>query len=152
MAKEEDIGAEVQSINLDDPNELLQFVQEPYSFEALVKLKNNYTGEWRDKIVEFCGNVKGTYDIEHIKQEASVALQSRNKLEKFFANYGLWAFLAIVLGILYWIVFNFGTGLLLFIALVTCCSIGANAVNTASKKYFTGDTLRIIKDFKEITK
>lgn len=152
MAKQEDIGAEVRSINLDDPNELIQFVDDPYSFNALVKLKDNYKGKWRDKIVAFCDTVKDTYNVEHIKQEATIALQFRSKIEKFFANYGLWAFLIVALGILYWIIFNFGTGFLLFAVLATFCGIGAGIVDKNSKKYFSGDTLRIVKDFNKVIK
>ena len=152
MAKKEDIGAEVRQINLNDPKTLLSFVENPLGFNALSKLKNNYTGEWRDKVISFVENISSSYDVEHIKKEIDTALQARSNQENFFANLGLGIALAIGAGILYWIIFNFGTGFLLFAALEVCFYIGYNSVNKISKQYFSGDTLRIIDDFNNVRK
>lgn len=152
MAKKEDIGAEVRQINLNDPKTLLSFVENPLGFNALSKLKNNYTGEWRDKVISFVENINSSYNVEHIKKEIDTALQARSNQENFFANLGMGIAIAIGGGILYWIIFNFGTGFLLFAALATCFYIGYNSVNKISKQYFSGDTLRIIDDFNNVRK
>ncbi len=152
MATQEDIGGEVRMISLEDPENLLRFVENPYNFNALVKLKDNYTGKWRDKIVAFCDSIKETYDVEHIKQEATCALQSQTKMQKFFSNIVLFVFLAVGLGAAWWKLFNIWTGILLVIALLTCFLIGNDAAMKETKKCFSGDTLRLIKDFNKIIK
>lgn len=152
MAKQEDIGAEVRNINLDVPSNLLLFAEEPYSFDALVKLKNNYTGPWRDKVIAFCDSVKETYNVEYIKQEVNAALQSRSKLEKFFANTVFIVILPLAIGFAFWRLFNLGTGILLAIVLFVCFFIGYNSVNEESKKLYSGDTLKIVKDFEKVIK
>ncbi len=152
MAKKEDIEAEVRRIDLNDPKTLLTLVENPFGFDALSKLKNNYTGEWRDKVISFVENIKCTYDVDHIKNEIDTALKARSKQENFFANFGLGVAIAIGAGILYWIIFNFGTGVLLFAVLAVCFYIGYNSVNKISKQYFSGDTLHLINDFNDVIK
>ena len=152
MANQEDIGAEVRKINLGIPGNLLQFAEEPYKFDALAKLKNNYNGKWRDKVVAFCDSIKENYDVEHIKQEVNTALQSRSKLEKFFANIALGLILALAIGFGYWRLFNLGTGILLVVVLGVCLINGFNSVNEESQKLYTGDTLKIVKDFEKVIK
>ena len=127
-------------------------MENPFGFDALIKLKNNYIGEWRDKVISFVENIKSSYDVEHIKNEIDTALKARSKQENFFANLGLGVAISIGAGILYWIIFNFGTGFLLFAVLAVCFYIGYNSVNKISKQYFSGDTLRIINDFNNIIK
>lgn len=152
MATQEDIGGEVRMIGLHDPKNLLRFVENPYNFDALVKLKDNYTGNWRDKIVAFCDTLKETYDVEHIKQEATTALQSQTKMQKFFSNIVLFVFIAVGMGIAWWQLFNLWTGILLAVALLVCFVIGNDAAVKETKKFFSGDTLRIVDDFNKITK
>lgn len=152
MATQEDIGGEVRMIGLNDPKNLLRFVENPYNFDALVKLKDNYTGNWRDKIVAFCDTLKETYDVEHIKQEATTALQSQTKMQKFFSNIVLFVFIAVGMGVAWWQLFNLWTGILLAVALLVCFVIGNDAAMKETKKFFSGDTLRIVDDFNKITK
>ena len=52
MATQEDIGGEVRMIGLNDPKNLLRFVENPYNFDALVKLKDNYTPEEFERILK----------------------------------------------------------------------------------------------------
>ena len=150
MAKQEDIGALVRGISLDDPEDLRKLVVNPYSFEALLKLRDGYTGDWRDKVISFVESINSSYDVEHIKSQIDAALQSRSKMEKFFGNLGNGVLIALGLGVLYWIIFNFGTGLLLFLALGIIFAIGNAQVNEISKQSYSGDTLRLIKDFEKV--
>ena len=97
-------------------------------------------------------NLKETYDVEHIKQEATTALQSQTKMQKFFSNIVLFVFIAVGMGVAWWQLFNLWTGILLAVALLVCFVIGNDAAMKETKKFFSGDTLRIVDDFNKITK
>ena len=150
MAKKEDIVAMVRSISLDSPEELRKLVLNPYSIEALRKLRDEYTGEWRDKVVGFLDSIRDKYDVEHIKTEINSVLSSRTKLENFFSTMDRGGLIITGLSILYWILFNFWTGVLLFIVLAFIFGLGYNEVNQISTRSFSGDTLLIVKDFKKV--
>ena len=150
MAKKEDIKAEVRAISLDAPGDLRSFVDNPYSYDALCKLKSNHTGKWRNEVIAFVDRINDSYDIEHIKKEIDVALQSRSKLESFFGNSFRWVSIVFGLSLLYWVIFNFWTGVLLFIVLFVLFTIGNDSVNAISKDKYTGDTLRLLNDFDKI--
>ena len=150
MAKKEDIKAEVRAISLDAPGDLRSFVDNPYSYDALCKLKSNHTGKWRNEVIAFVDRINDSYDIEHIKKEIDVALQSRSKLESFFGNSFRWVSIVFGLSLLYWVIFNFWTGVLLFIVLFVLFTIGNDSVNAISKEKYTGDTLRLLNDFDKI--
>lgn len=150
MAKKEDIRAEVRAISLDAPGDLRSFVDNPYSYDALFKLKSNYTGKWRNEVIAFVDSINDSYDIEHIKKEIDAALQSRSQLESFFGNRFRWMSIVLGVALLYWVVFNFWTGVLLFIVLFVLFTIGNDSVNAISKEKYSGDTLRVLNDFDKV--
>lgn len=82
--KEESIQDLVRGIGFDDPEDLRRLVVQPYSFEALSKLRDCYTGKGRDKVIHFVESISSSYDVDHIKRQIDSALQSRSKIEKIF--------------------------------------------------------------------
>lgn len=152
MSEIDEIKNKVRQIDPNDPKILLSIVEKPFEIDTLCKLKNNYSGAWRNNFVSFLENIKSSYDVEHIKKEIDTALNARSNQENFFANLKLSSVIAIGAGILYWIIFNFLTGLVLFVVLAVCFYIGYNSANRISKQYFSGDTLRIIEDFSNLKK
>ncbi len=150
MAKEEkSIQDLVKEIIFDDPKDLRRLVEQPYSFEALWKLRDCYTGKGRDKVINFVESMSSSYDVDYIKGQIDSALQSRSKMEIFFGDCLRNDLIVLVLSILYWIIFNLGTGILLLITLFCIFSIGYEQVNEISKQRYSGDTLRFIEDFKK---
>ena len=152
MSEIDEIKNKVKQINPNDTQILLSIVEKPFEIDTLCKLKNNFTGAWRNNFVSFLENIESTYDVKHIKKEIDTALNARSDQENFFANLKLGSVIAIGAGILYWIIFNFLTGLMLFVVLIICFYIGYNSANKISKQYFSGDTLRIIDDFNNLKK
>ncbi len=150
MAKKENIVAKVRSLSLDSPEELRTLALNPYSIEALRKLRDEYTGEWRDKVVGFLDSIHDKYDVEHINTEIDLVLRSRTKLEVFFGNAGRGGVIILGLSFLYWYLFNFWTGVLLFLVLAMIFGLGYNEVNQISTRSFSGDTLLIVEDFKKV--
>ncbi len=117
MAEQVDIKKLVRGIDLDDPQALRKLIVNPYRFEQLTKLRDEYTGKWRDKVINFVENISSSYDIEFIESQIDTALLSRSKMEKFFGNMDGVVLISLGLSILYWYIFNFWTALLLFFAL-----------------------------------
>ena len=110
MSEIDEIKKKVRQIDPNDPKILLSIVEKPFEIDTLCKLKNNFSGAWRNNFVSFLENIKSTYDVEHIKKEIDTALNARSEQENFFANLKLGSVIAIGAGILYWIIFNFLTG------------------------------------------
>lgn len=152
MDDKETIVKQVKQINLDDPKELLEFVTNPFEIDAISELKKSPNDEWRDKVVGFVENINSTYNVEHIKSEINLAIQSRTKQERFYGSLTKGFVISIAVGIIYWNVFGFWTGAIQFLVLFSLFYIGYESVNKISKQYFTGDTLRLVEDYKNVIK
>ena len=152
MSEIDEIKKKVRQIDVNNPKVLRSIVENPFKLEVLGQLKKDYSGEWRNNVVSFLENIKNSYDVDHLKKDIDTALKARSKQENFFANLTLGIAIALGAGILYWIIFNFLTGLVLCVVLAVCFYIGYNSTNKISKQYFSGDTLRIIDDFNNIRK